>query len=103
MITKETCAEIWHCHNEIEKGENLLQEMGEILKRDPEKNPPQIKDVFGGRRDLQLGVPCGSSAHTLYSVGVELGVQVIEAHIERKKRRLEELRTIARLELNAKS
>ncbi len=102
MITKETCANIWHCYNEIEKAEQLLEEMGNILKRDPEKNPPQIKDVFGGRRDLQLGVPCGSSGHTLYGVGVELGVQVIEAHIESKKKRLEELRTIAKLELKAK-
>lgn len=101
MITKETCVKIWNAWNEIEKSEELLKDMAKNLKNDPEKNPPTLHNAFGDNVGLQLGVPCGSGGHQLYGVGIDLGVKVIESHIERQRKRLEELKAIAKIELSA--
>lgn len=100
MITKETCVKIYHCHSEIENGQKLIAEMAKIVKEDKEKNPPTLYNAFGEKRGLQLGVPSGSG-HNLYGVSVEMGVRVIEEHIEKNKQRLSELMVIAKLELNS--
>jgi len=101
MITKETCVKIWHCHNEIEKSQELISTLAESLKNDAEKKSPTLHDAFGEKAGLQLGVPIfGSSGHSLYGVPIELGLKVIEKHIEAKRHRLEELMAIAKIELN---
>lgn len=102
MISKETCVKIFHCHDEIEKAQKLINEMGESLKNDKEKNPPTFRDAFGEMRGLQLGVPSGQDAHRLFSVNPELGIKIIEQHIIDKQKRLEELMAIAKIELMAK-
>lgn len=101
MISKLTCYHIWNCHNEIEKANELLKAMAEKLAKDETKKAPELDDVFGRPRGLQLGVPSGDSGHTLYGVGIELGVKVIEQHIKDRQARLVELMTIAKIELSA--
>lgn len=101
MITKETCVKIWNCWNEIEKGETIIKDMAETVKEDIEKKPPTLYDAFGENRGLQLGVPSGHDSHRIFGVPIDLGIKIIERHIEEKKRRLEELMAIAKIELNA--
>ena len=99
MITKETAVKIWNCYNEIENAEKLMADMAETLKKDKEKTMPTFQNAFGERVGLELGVPCGNGAHRLFSVNTELSVKIIEKHIEEKKVRLQELKTIAMIEL----
>jgi hypothetical protein len=101
MISKQTCYHIWNCHNEIEKANELLKAMAEKLAKDEDKKAPELNDAFGTPRGLQLGVPSSNSGHTLYGVGIEMGVKVIEQHIKDKQARLVELMAIAKIELNA--
>lgn len=54
MITKQTAAEIVFAYSEIEAGEKLLSKIEEDVKR---ANVPDLRDAFGDRRHLQLGVP----------------------------------------------
>jgi hypothetical protein len=101
MITKQTCYHIWNCHNEIDKANEILKAMAEKLAKDETKKAPDLDDGFRRPRGLQLGVPCGDSGHTLYGVGIEMGVKVIEQHIKDKQARLAELMAIAKIELSA--
>lgn len=98
MITKETAVKIWNCYNEIDSAEKLLQEMRESLKQQPD-DPPSLRNAFGERVGLQLGVPTGSDSQRIFGVNTEMGVKIIINHIEEKKKRLEELRAIATIEL----
>jgi len=100
MITKETCVKIFNCHNEIEKSKKLISEMAEKLEKDKEKTVPTFDNAFGEQRGLQLGVPSGDNGHWLYNISFDLSVKVIEEHIRTNEKRLEELMTIARIELN---
>jgi hypothetical protein len=101
MITKQTCYHIWNCHNEIDKANEILKAMAEKLAKDETKKAPELDDGFGRSRGLQLGVPYSDSGHTLYDVGIEMGVKVIEQHIKDKQARLAELMAIAKIELSA--
>ncbi len=96
MISKETARKIFNCHGEIEKSNGLISAMKEAIK---EEGTTDLKDNFGDRRGLQLGIPSGQSGHTLYNVPVEISIKVIEAHIEQKERQLKELMAIATIEL----
>ena len=100
MISKQTCYHIWNCHNEIEKANELMKAMAEKLAEDDTKKAPELEDPFGRPRGMQLGVPWGDSGHTLYGVGIELGMKVIEEHIKNKQARLQELMAIAKIELS---
>lgn len=73
--------------------------MAEIVKKDKEKGTPNFYDAFGEKRGLQLGVPSGQDSHRIYGVNVELGVKIIEQHIQDNEKRLEELMAIAKIEL----
>ncbi len=99
MITKETCVKIWHCHNEIEKAKKLIQDMAKVVKKDTEKKMPELHNAFGDKKGLQLGIPSGDSSHTLYNVSPVLAVKMLEQHMIDQEKRLEELETIAKLEL----
>lgn len=99
MITKETCVKIYHCHNEIENGKKLIEDMAKSVKEDEEKRPPTFYNAFGQRCGLELGVPSGSDSKRIFGVSVELGVKVIEEHIKKMEQRLQELMVIAKLEL----
>lgn len=99
MITKETAVKIWSAHEEIEKSEKLISDMSESLKNDREKKTPTLSNAFGERVGLQLGVPSGDNGHRIFNVNPELSVLIIENHIKEKKKRLEELMAIAKIEL----
>lgn len=102
MITKETCEAIWNAYREIEVGEKLLADMKEI--RDAERidpHAPSLKDAFGRRQHLQLGIPSGENGHRLLQVSPVLGESVIRAHIENKRADLAEAQERARIELGA--
>lgn len=102
MITKETCAAIWHAHREIEASEKLLEDMKRERERmQADKNAPTLKDAFGRARQLQLGIPSGENSHRLFDVSPMLAESVIRAHIENKRAELAEANEIARIELDA--
>lgn len=101
MITKETAAKIYFCHEQIENCKKLISDMAETLKIDSEKETPQLSNAFGEKAGLQLGVPSGMGSHRLFGVNAELAVKIIEKHIEEKTIRLNELMAIAKIELMA--
>lgn len=39
----------------------------------------RLIDAFGRKRGLELGVPSGSSGHSIFNVRIDLGIQIIEA------------------------
>lgn len=103
MITKETCADIWSAYREIEAAEKLLSDMRAEREKpftDREKHAPTLKDAFGQKRHLQLGIPSGESGHRIYDVAPELAESVIRAHIAKKRVALVEANERARIELN---
>lgn len=102
MITQETAALIYAAYREIAVGEKLLEDMQAIRERERlDKTAPTIKDAFGQRRHLQLGIPSGEAAHRILDVSPVLAESIIRAHIENKRAALAELQEIARIELSA--
>jgi len=101
MIRQETAARIWHCYREIEAAEKLLSESKEIRERDHLRPlEPTIKDAFGHRRHLQLGVPSGENGHRIFELSPILAESVIRAHIANKRAELIEANEQARIELD---
>lgn len=101
MISKETAVKIWNCYNEIESAENLLSEMAKSLTELPDE-PPSLRNAFGERCGLELGVPMGGGSQRIFGVKTEMGVKIINNHIREKQEKLEELKAIAILELKTK-
>ena len=101
MISQETACRIWECYREISTGEKLLADMQEAARDQRDDHAPQLKDVFGYRRDLQLGVPSGENCHKLFRVGPRLAASVIRSHIEAKRAELADANEEARIELDA--
>ena len=103
MITQKTASTIWSAYREIEMAENLLKEMAEErtkpFRETEDPSAPTLKDAFGRRQHLQLGIPSGSNAHRLYQVGPELAESVIRAHIAKMQAQLAEANECARIEL----
>lgn len=103
MISKETCEAIWNAYREIEVAEKLLADMKEVQDRDitRDKHAPCLKDAFGNRRHLQLGIPSGENGHRLMQVSPALAESVIRVHIKNKQAELMEANERARIELGA--
>ncbi len=104
MIKQDTAARIWHCYREIEMAEKLLSDIEEARKSGLgyKKDEPTLRDAFGRRRNLQLGIPSGDSGHRLFEVAPQLAESCIRAHIENKKAELAEANEQARIELEVK-
>ena len=96
MITKQTAYEICCAYNEIEHGKQLLIDLDEAAE---EHGTPEIRDVFGRLKGLQLGVPTSTNSHRLFDVAPELGRQIIKTHIAQKEAELAVLNERARAEL----
>lgn len=96
MISKETCYKIWNAWNEIEKSEILITDMKKAYK---ETGSTDLDDSFGRPQGITLGVPSGHDSHRIFGVPLDLSVKIIEAHIENQKKKLEELKAIATIEL----
>lgn len=106
MITQDTAAALWTAHREIITGEKLLADMRAEREKpfaDREKHAPTLKDAFGHRRQLQLGIPSGESGHRIFDVSPQLAESVILAHIANKKAELAEVNERARIELSTLS
>lgn len=102
MINQKTAERIWHCYREIEAGEKLLFDMKtEREERYVDKMAPTLRDAFGRRQDLQLGIPSGENGHRLFSVSPLLADSVIRAHIAAKQAELVEANEQARIELDS--
>ena len=105
MLTSETIERIWHCMREIEAGNKLLADMEEVGRQDEKrwegksKTEPTLKDAFGRRRHLELGVPSGENGHRIFQVSPILAGHIIRAHIANKTAELAEANELARLEL----
>lgn len=100
MISKETAARIWKAYREIDSATKLLAEMEEIKERTRvDDHAPTIKDAFGRRKHLQMGIPSGENCHQLFEVSPVLAESVIVAHIANKKAELAEANEAARIEL----
>ncbi|WP_437227518.1 hypothetical protein SH661x_000398 [Planctomicrobium sp. SH661] len=101
MISQKTAEEIWHCYREIGAGEKLLEDLDQQKKDHPDDRHAQnLKDAFGRRRQLQLGIPSGSNSHSLYDVSQTLAESIIRAHIANKKAELAQYSEKARIELS---
>jgi len=104
VITQKTAAAIWAAYREIEAAEKLLSDIAKEKAEpfsDRDKFAPQLKDVFGNRRNLQLGIPSGENGNRLFDVRPDLAESVIRAHIAHKRVDLTEANESARLELKA--
>ena len=105
MVTQDTAARIYTAYREIEAGKKLLRDMAEAAKEERDdhrkiKKVGHLKDHWGRRRDLQLHVPSGEDAHSLFNIKPELAVSVINAHIAHCEAELIEANEQARLELD---
>ncbi len=99
MITQETAAAIWSAYREIATAEKLLADMEKELVWEHDKTAPLLKDAFGKKRNLQLGIPSGENCHRLFDVPPKLAGSVIRAHIAQKRAELAATNKSARLEL----
>jgi hypothetical protein len=97
MISRETAARIWKCHDEIEKGTELLDKMQDEMKGGEQ---PKFFDSFGRPRGLSLGVPIGNDGQRLMDIRPKLALSVIRAHIAYKHKELVEACESARIELD---
>ena len=100
MITQETAGRLWNCYREIAAGEKLLIDLEESERkyRDDVRRET-VKDAFGRRKHLTLGVPSGESSQRILDVAPGLAKSVIRAHIENKLAELAEANEQARIEL----
>lgn len=95
VISQETAMEIALAHRDIEAAKGLLEKISDAKKWNSELD---LRDVFGRRRGLQLGVPSGPQAQCLFEVSPDLAKYVIEAHVGKMHARLTELSAIARFD-----
>lgn len=101
MISKDTASRIWECHREIAVAERLLVDIAEAKDSD-DPHAGTLRDVFGRRRNFQLGIPSGESGHRLFNVSPTLAQSIIRAHIANKQAELAEANEQARIELSTK-
>ncbi len=55
-----------------------------------DKHAPSLRDCFGRRQHLELGIPCGENGHRLLKVDPSLAESVIRAHIANKEAELKQ-------------
>lgn len=100
MISQETAGKIWNCYREIAAGEKLLADMEQSAKEcDGDSRYETLKDAFGRRRGIQMGVPSGDNCHRLLDVEPSLAKSVIRAHIATMHAKLAEANEQARIEI----
>lgn len=104
MISQKTAGKLWECHREILASQALLDDISKATDdyRD-DIRCGTLKDAFGRRKQMQLGVPSGESSHRLFDVSPKLGESVIRAHIEKKRAELAEWNEMARIELDSET
>lgn len=74
--------------------------MEDVQKNNPhDPHAQHLRDAFGHKRNLQLGIPSGANSHRLFNVSLKLAESVIRSHISTKKYELIEANEHARIEL----
>ncbi len=101
MITQETASLIWSAYREIEASEKLLNDMAELQKWEPDKYAATLKDAFGRKRHIELGIPSGENGHRVFGVSPVLAESILRAHIEGARQKLVEANERARIELQS--
>jgi hypothetical protein len=103
VITQETAERIWNCYREIQASKQLLEDMkeaqAELFSRQ-DRNAPRLRDSFGQKRHLELGVPNGPDSRRIFSVAPQLANSVIAAHLATMQAELVEANEQARIELS---
>ena len=100
MIKRETAERIWIAYREIETAEKLLKDMQEMRETQGiDKSAPTLRDAFGRRRHLQLGIPSGENCQRLFDVSPVLAESCIRSHIEKKRVDLVDANEAAKMEL----
>ncbi len=101
MITQETAGKIWNAYREIVVAEKLLADMAEAARDfDNDVRRETVKDAFGRRRQLTMGVPSGDDCSRILDVAPGLAKCVIAAHIAEQRTNLVALNEQARIELD---
>jgi prophage maintenance system killer protein len=98
MITKQTAYDIWIAYDEIAKGEKLIADMEKAIKGG---EAIDLRDTFGRRQNLSLGVPLSDNSRTLFDVAPSLALQVIRAHVANKRAELAAINSRAAAELSS--
>lgn len=105
IISAETAVAIAVAHQEIARGQKLLEDVKKSLAERKGRGfgvdaESDLRDVFGRRANsLQLGVPSGNNGHMICDMSYDLAVPVIEAHIANKRSELAALSLKAKSEL----
>lgn len=101
LIEQETAARIWQCYREIHAAKKLLEDMAKAKEDFPyDPHERYLRDSFGRRQNLQLGIPSGESAHRLFDVSPDLAASVIKTHIANKEAELVEATEQAKIEFS---
>ena len=95
-IAKQTAYDIWVAHDEIAKGNKLISDIEEQMKRG---EPMNLRDGFGRLRNLQLGVPNGERSQILFDLAPGLALAIIRAHVAQKEAELVAINERAKAEL----
>jgi hypothetical protein len=107
MITQSTLEAMWACQREISTGEKLIEALEKEYSGEGtfhgqlNRSAPALKDAFGRRQFMQLGIPCGENSHRMYDVPPALAKTVILSCIAAKKVELLALNELAKIELES--
>lgn len=109
MITKETARQIYNCHQQLEEIAKIKEDMRNEVERMREKEEKETRPIperdssFGKYgKGMQLGIPDGfSSSMRIFNISPEIAIQVMDEQLGVLKRRLQELKAISKIELEA--
>lgn len=109
MITKETARQIYNCYQQIEEIGKIKSDMCDEVEKARERaekdhHPIAEKESSFGKygKGMQLGVPDGiCSSMRIFNISPEIAIQVMDEQLGVLKRRLQELKAIAKIELEA--
>lgn len=109
MITKDTARQIYNCHQQIEEIGKIKSDMCKEIEKARERAANDHRPIaenessFGKYgKGMQLGIPDGiCSSMRVFNISPEIAIHVMDEQEEVLKRRLQELKTIAKIELDA--
>lgn len=96
MITKDTAQKIWSAYNQIEEANKIITTMKDEIAK---TGSHESADWTGRKAGLELGIPSSGGGHRILQVRVDLGLSIIESHIEDQQNKLRELMAYATIEL----
>ena len=96
LITRQTVMDLAVAYREIESCEKLLTDLANEMAHG---ETILLKDSFGRKRGLELGVPSGANSHRILDVAPPLAISIIKAHLAQQHAKLEAACEAARAEL----